>query len=388
MNELPSSVDSELFCDESGNTGPALLDPEQRYFSFSSVSISEAEAASIIQEARKRFPVQMPELKSSKLLRSSQGRRLCGHILNSVTGRYAVSIHDKVFALCAHFFEYVIEPVFRDQPQVLYAKGMHRFTAMVLYVWSKASEPDARETLDQLQVYLRTLDPEQAPSLFSHIQGLESPNRDPFDSLLRFARACRKTILIDNEDIPRALPEQGVWLGDLATTSLWCHLNHWGRRGYPIALTCDESKPLSAYLPHLNGTATDPGILMARRRGHLDAIGWKFSRPPLLRDSKEAAGLQIADVLAGIAAHLFREDLEGSSEMDIFRKSMADHCLSNCMLPDFAYVDPTLREPAVNAAVLYRLSEKAEAARNLLEGLERDYLFAEAQWDAGRYRLT
>jgi hypothetical protein len=54
----------EIFCDEAGSTGPDLLDPQQRYFAYSSVALTESEAVELIREARSRFPVQMPELKS------------------------------------------------------------------------------------------------------------------------------------------------------------------------------------------------------------------------------------------------------------------------------------------------------------------------------------
>lgn len=376
----------ELFCDESGNTGPALLDQDQRYFAFSSVAISDTEAAEIIREARARFPVQMPELKAAKLLRSPQGLRLAGHILTSVKGRYAVTVHDKMLALCAHFFEYVLEPVFKNDPQLLYTKNLHRFVAMVLYVWFHGREADAQRALDELQAYLRTLDADRAPLLFSLADN--ATDRDPFDSLLRFARASRGPILADNASIPGTLPDKGVWLGDLATTSLWSHLNHWGSKGLPIALTCDESKPLASNMKHMSGDGDDPGIAVARQRGHTESLGWRYSRQPTFGDSKQHAALQVADVVAGITAYVFRPNLHGGSELDGFRQSLFEHALGQSILPDFEHINPERREAAVNAAILYRLAEKAEAGADLHSGLAADYHFAESQWDAGALRLA
>ena len=53
----------DLFFDESGFTGPRLLDQDQRFFSYASVAITEDEAWRIIRDARSKHPVQMPELK-------------------------------------------------------------------------------------------------------------------------------------------------------------------------------------------------------------------------------------------------------------------------------------------------------------------------------------
>ncbi len=120
----------EIACDESGHTGPNLLQKVQRYFTYASVAIGDTEAFAIIQKARTAHPVQMPELKASALMGSAQGRRLIASLLRDIEGRYTVSLYDKLLSLCAWFFEYIYEPVYRDDPSLLYAKNLHRFIAM------------------------------------------------------------------------------------------------------------------------------------------------------------------------------------------------------------------------------------------------------------------
>jgi hypothetical protein len=66
----------DISCDEAGHTGPDLLQKDQRMFAFSSVAISDADAFEIIRKARVDHPVQMPELKASKLLATGRGRKL------------------------------------------------------------------------------------------------------------------------------------------------------------------------------------------------------------------------------------------------------------------------------------------------------------------------
>ena len=94
-----------IACDEAGHTGPGLLQKDQRIFAFGSVAITDAEAFEIIRKARTDHPVQMPELKASKLLASERGRKLIAALLEALEGRYVVSVNDKLLALCGWFFE-------------------------------------------------------------------------------------------------------------------------------------------------------------------------------------------------------------------------------------------------------------------------------------------
>ena len=131
MAETEAPLD--LFCDEAGHTGPAMLDPEQRYFAFSSVAISDAEARTLVERARLSCPVQMPELKAAKLLKTSRGRHLIRELVAGAEYRYAVVVHDKLLALCAQFFEYVYEPVFKASPWILYKKKLHHFIISISF---------------------------------------------------------------------------------------------------------------------------------------------------------------------------------------------------------------------------------------------------------------
>jgi hypothetical protein len=219
-----------ISCDEAGHTGPDLLSKQQRYFAFASVNISEDEAWSIIQEARSAFPVQMPELKASKLMSSSKGRELIEFIIGKVSGRFAINAHDKLLALCGWVFEYVFEPVFQDDPRIFYQKDFHRFIAMFCYLWFSDEDSDAAESIRQFQAYIRRKDISLAPVLFEFSNATISENPHPFELIRRFATANKKIIEADNANIPELTAENGKWTLDLSASALWSHLNHWGRQ--------------------------------------------------------------------------------------------------------------------------------------------------------------
>jgi len=111
-----------ISCDEAGHTGPDLLHPEQRYFGFASIAIQDGEAWEIIQKGLRDHPVQMLELKAARLMRSARGRNLIASLLEAAEGRFAVNVHDKLLALCGWVFEYIYEPVYQDNPVLLYEK--------------------------------------------------------------------------------------------------------------------------------------------------------------------------------------------------------------------------------------------------------------------------
>lgn len=227
----------EIACDEAGHTGPDLLQQDQRYFAFGSVALSDQEAFDIIQQARKAHPVQMPELKASKLLGSAAGIRLVSSIFEAVEGRYTVVMHDKLLALCAWLFEYIYEPVFKDDPHLVYSKDLHRYVAMFAWTWMTARTSEAETTIREFQNYMRSKDPADAPFLFNTPRQLSEEHGDPFDSILAFAYGYRDRIVQDNTGLKSDLPEGGKWTLDLSASALWSHLNHWGRTGAPLRVS-------------------------------------------------------------------------------------------------------------------------------------------------------
>jgi hypothetical protein len=120
----------QVSCDESGHTGPDLLNVDQRYFAYASVTLTDDRSFEIIHRARETYHIKMPELKASKLMQTPSGRSFVAEIIRASHGQYVVNVHEKLLALCGWVFEYIYEPVYRDDPWLLYEKNLHRFIAM------------------------------------------------------------------------------------------------------------------------------------------------------------------------------------------------------------------------------------------------------------------
>jgi hypothetical protein len=167
-----------ICCDEAGFTGNFLLDPDQHHFAYASHDLSLAEAECLLMDARGKFPVQMPELKANKLLKSAQGRRLIEYVLERMDGRYIATLYDKRLSLCSKIFEYIYEPALQANNKLFYENNLHRFVAMFLYMHMLATPSTMMDLASEFERFMRSLDPADAPTLLGSPEGedlLESP---------------------------------------------------------------------------------------------------------------------------------------------------------------------------------------------------------------------
>ena len=230
-------------------------------FAFSSVVISDAEAFEIIRKTRTDHPVQMLELKASRLLATERGQKLIAALLAAIDGQYVVSVNDKLLALCGWFFEYIYEPVYQENPELLYQKDFHRFIAMYSYLWMTEPSSDARRAIEEFQEYMRSRDPADAPFLFENPRPplSDAGTEHPFESVLRFAYGYRHITTADNARLDIVLPDQARWTLDLSAAALWSHLNYWGRTGKLLSVRCDTSKPLKSIAAKFTGDDNEGG---------------------------------------------------------------------------------------------------------------------------------
>src|SRR5690242_623787 len=91
-----------LFMDESGFTGPDLLERSQPFVAYAAVEIEEQRAAKIIGQSRVRYGTQADEIKASNLLKRPRGRRQAQELLGDVSAdKMRILVHNKRLALAA-----------------------------------------------------------------------------------------------------------------------------------------------------------------------------------------------------------------------------------------------------------------------------------------------
>ena len=367
----------EVFFDESGFTGARLLDPAQPIFSYASVAISNDEAFDILRRARERNPVQMPELKANKLLGSPRGVALVTDVLDAIEGRYSVIVQDKLVILCGKVFEYLFEPVFQQDPSLLYRKNLHKFVAMYCFICFQG--PAGQEAIRQFERFMRTLDPTEAPVLFDPARLEDLDDQDPFKMVIKFAQGYRDIIVSDNQRMRTDSEDRGKWVLDVSIAGLWSLLNHWGATGRPLRVTCDDSKPLMAQVEHITGGDDDPGIRRVREMGgSAEGYGWVLDRPIVFGDSRNHPALQVADLIAGAASRVVNQDPTASDQA--LRESLQRHVHKHSIMPDFDHVRLGTREVDVNWLVLMELGERASRGDDPYAGLAEFYWAAERTW--------
>jgi len=122
-----------VFCDESGNTGTALLDREQPLFSLASTCIDATVAAELIRPLLRKS---QSEVKYAKLKGTSVGQRQLVDLFRSpelTFGNSKFTLEDKKYYLVSQLVDKLIEPCMHEDGIDLYANDAHIGLARVWY---------------------------------------------------------------------------------------------------------------------------------------------------------------------------------------------------------------------------------------------------------------
>ncbi|MGC1504212.1 MAG: DUF3800 domain-containing protein [Sulfitobacter sp.] len=362
-------IPTEISCDESGFTGNRMLDPSQTHFTYASHDLSQAEADNLVSTARRKFKVQMPELKASKLLKSANGRELLANVLEQMEGRYIATIYEKRLSLACKLFEYIYEPVLQRNNALFYKNNTHRFVAM--YIYMQMLQTPVQTLVQEFEAFMRSLDPEDAPGLLHYSPGTEP---DPLiGQVLRFARGYNIVIARETAHL-RDTDDQGKWVLDLSASAVFSHLAEWGERHALLEVTCDDSKPLRAISGFMDVMINRPEQRVFEGFGKRRPLTWNMSGSINFASSDTHNGVQLADLVAGVTRviPLVGENLELSRLAEL----VFPHLHEDCIMPDFEHIDLGRDEVAVNWLVLEELASRADRGDDALEGMEAIFHFA------------
>jgi hypothetical protein len=342
-----------IFCDESGYTGGDLLQRNDLYFSFATVSIPEEEARELVGRLRKDYYVQSDELKGRLLLKYAKGRRAVAEVFKHLDGRYKTALFEKRYALACKFFEYIFEPVLATHSLVFYALRFHIFIANLLYLHFKQKVRYAEDIFAEFQEFMRGFDEASFKILTS---SLHLPGMPPVLELIgAFTVANMESV---REEIETVAGEGGKWTLDLSSTALQSLLGEWAETHDSLDVICDESKPLAHSKPVHDLMVGNANKAYSHIFGEKRRITYNLSRPIRFAKSVDCAGIQLADVVAAATAAVF--EVPWNRGHDDFRDSAIAGLVSSVVvLPVLDEID--LNEPSVvrNSFILKELVRRS-----------------------------
>jgi hypothetical protein len=336
-----------LYIDESGFTGPDLLERTQQFVAYAAVEIEERRAAEILAESRARYFNQGTEFKASNLLKHERGRRQVLDVLKAVSSeKMRISVHNKRYGLAAKFVEYILEPVLSSVWAVLYRDNFHQFVAMLLYAAMKAEDADAERLVLRFSDFMRGRDDKALWELLNtHI-----PQHAFLHDLATIARAYKEEILKDRANAHSVL-EVPAFVMDLTSTSIHGLLMSMPHRdSFRYVVILDDSRAMRAAATELESFPV--GAFGVNREGKI-----RFS------SSAERAGIQIADLAAGTALHVYNKREEHEMFVpEILPRRMTEYNLD----PDFTEITNAQH----NADVLNMIANNIRAGRDPVARLE------------------
>ncbi|WP_429052149.1 DUF3800 domain-containing protein [Aeromonas rivipollensis] len=360
---------ANVYFDESGFTGNRLLDSQQPIFSYASFISNDENARLLVNHIIKKYKIQNGEIKGGKLIKNNKGRRAIDEILTSLEGKMKVSVSDKKYALAGKFFEYIFEPPLSRINSIFYALNFHKFVSTLLYIELISNKNAAENLFEEFEGLMRTGDFERLKILFN--SNADEKISQTMDYVLTFARHVKDDIV---DELDGYIGEgAGKWSLDLTNTSLHTLLADWGQYYDTLTAYCDQSKPLE----------TDDKVLdtMIGRKERVYSI-FGDQRIPItfnlteainLVDSKDCAGVQLADAVAAAFSHACNS--ENNDEFAIKWRGLIETVVTyGSVFPDFEHIDPSKIETQRNGMVLQELARRSENNEDLLLGMA-DFIY-------------
>jgi hypothetical protein len=350
--------------DESGFTGPELLNEEQPFFVYASHDLTAEEADQLLNNLRTTFRIQGPELKANRLKKRKYWEAFSDQVCQATDGRSKVITFEKRTALSGKFFEYFFEPVLAANSMAFYRIDFHRYIMNTVNSLMLKSGLDYSSLTSQMQAFMRTFDPSVAPDMF----GGQGQHPIEIERILKFCSAYAEKIATETENLRPESDATGKWALDLTSSSLFSLLFHgWGHRYPLLRVLCDDSKPLADVADAFNGwVGEDQAVAITDGKKKVELKG-NLVAPMEFGSSEIHSTIQVADLLAGMTSDvcLRQGDAPQSSQTWVRRNRMRSH--SVWFDPETVKKNnPTVR---VGREVLKELARRAEAGIDPLEGM-------------------
>ena len=317
--------------DEAGNTGPDLLNEQQRIYALSSVNFTDEEADELINI----FTTKSSELHFVKLRKKNDQQiiKFLNHDLIS-NSKIKYSLSEKRFALICRMVDYLIEPVYFALGVNLYQNGAHLAIANLIYIFSRTVNYEEKITkmLEFFQDMMRLKTDVSIKEFYDHIKSIKTGllNNPAFHALY-LSQAIIKSILekLNKYSIDPAYP------AIMSLANLWYYeLNS------KFEIIHDESKQVKYWKEQIEFFSNDSLL----NKAELPTITGKKVTFPMqisainLVDSKMNKKVQVADIIGSSLAYALNKVNMGDT--DDFTKEILKSKINE--FPDCHYLFPTL----------------------------------------------
>jgi hypothetical protein len=260
----------------------------------------------------------------------------------------------------------VFEPVLAAQNSIFYSANFHRFIAAVIYMHMEARQEATERLIADFAVMMKELDGTQFSPLVS-TDKIQNIGATVLEQITLFASLHKDAV---TEELLTLDGGQGVpnWVLDLTTTSLFTLLSEFAVTLSPLTVYCDASKPLMANKSVFGAMVNRPDMLGGKDVFGEHPFGFDLSCEPQLVNSKDYAGVQIADIFASATAFCIQNQTDPSARRwwEQLRQS-----LSGChIVPDLQYSNLKTENGFVGVAILSELVRRSLQKQNLFDGMQ------------------
>jgi hypothetical protein len=319
--------------DEAGHTGENLLDSEQAVYALAGVRLEEGTADAAVSAALGRAQANTKELKFSRLRKSNVGRKNVLTLLNELATAAddaAVIVVHKPWMVAAKLIDELMEPrmLAKGVQAAWYGTGAARSMALAFHERApRALGETYTELASAFVAMVREYTPERGAAFLQTLGRCKVVCRDNHVHDLL-------SVMIDTQhalDAEFGSREDAL---DPALTCLFWQAGYWSSElGTRFEVLHDDSTAVRRWQATIFGDIQ--GNMANRTAADSFTLGEVTVHLPTLLDairfetSHDDARLQVADVLAGAAAHFYavtaglRRD-DGDFARDLYRAGIVD----------------------------------------------------------------
>lgn len=306
-----------IFIDESGYTGEDLFNSEQRFFSLASLNISEEKC--IFLKDKYFGAINASELKHTNILKSLKQQKMVINFLQELAEYPEVvrfSVSHKRYVLITKMVDNLIEPLMYKDGIDLYDQGGNiGFSNVIYYMYqSHLSDNDFDKMLKNFQLMMRERTKISYERFFNSFNYSISDKLNELNDIFKYWYIKKKP-----ENV-WSIPKNNLNIAFTCTLKMIADWSDLSKQQHTLihddSSNMSKEKKLWEYLVG----STIPSAIVG-----YDTRTMKFPlqlKETYFCNSKDWAGLQLADILAGSINHVFKwiynKDLDEFYPKEVF----------------------------------------------------------------------